>query len=92
MRLIDADYLYELLDEGFDIDLNELPETKAELLRMIEDAPTVDPIPHGHFGHIQFGVGTCSVCGRSCMDAYKWEYCPHCGAKIDEKFLAGEKF
>lgn len=40
-RLIDADELYELLDGGYDIDLDELPETKRELLRMIAEAPTI---------------------------------------------------
>ena len=45
MRLIDADELYDLLDGGYDIDLDELPETKAELLRMIDDQETVDAVP-----------------------------------------------
>ncbi len=40
-RLIDADELYGLLDGGYDIDLDELPETKRELLRMIVEAPTI---------------------------------------------------
>ena len=44
MRLIDVDYLYELLDERFNIDLDGmLPGTAAELLRMITDVPAVDP-------------------------------------------------
>lgn len=45
MRLIDADALYELLDGGYDIDLDELPETKAELLRMIDQEETIDAVP-----------------------------------------------
>ena len=45
MRLIDADALYELLDNGFDVDIDELPETKAALLKMIEQQPTVQPEP-----------------------------------------------
>lgn len=39
-RLIDADAFYELLDGGYDLDFDEVPETKRELLRMITDAPT----------------------------------------------------
>ncbi|MBQ6679580.1 MAG: DUF551 domain-containing protein [Lachnospiraceae bacterium] len=42
MRLIDADDLYELIDGGYDLDFSELPETKRELLRMIDDQPTID--------------------------------------------------
>lgn len=45
MRLIDADALRELLDGGYDIDLDELPETKTELLRMIDYQETVDAEP-----------------------------------------------
>ena len=40
-RLIDADALYELIDGGYDLDFDEVPETKRELLRMITDAPTI---------------------------------------------------
>ena len=40
-RLIDADAFYEVLDGGYDLDFDELPETKRELLRMITDAPTI---------------------------------------------------
>lgn len=40
-RLIDADAFYKLIDGGYDLDFDEVPETKQELLRMIIDAPTV---------------------------------------------------
>ena len=40
-RLVDADAFYELLDGGYDLDFDEVPETKRELLRMIDDAPTI---------------------------------------------------
>ena len=36
MRLIDADALKELIDGGYDIDFSEVPETKRELLNMID--------------------------------------------------------
>ena len=42
-RLIDADVLYETLDGGFDVDMGELPETKAALLEMIASAETIIP-------------------------------------------------
>ena len=45
MRIIDADYLYDLIDGGFDIDFDETPETKRELLRMVKEAPTIDAVP-----------------------------------------------
>lgn len=42
-RLIDADALYELLYGGYDLDFDELPETKAALLDMINGQPTIEP-------------------------------------------------
>ena len=41
MRLIDADALKELIESGDDLNFDDVPETKAELLRMIDDSPTV---------------------------------------------------
>ena len=40
-RLIDADELYNLIDGGYDLDFDEDPETKRELLRMINERETV---------------------------------------------------
>lgn len=44
MRLIDADALRELIDGGYDLDFSELPETKRELLNMIDYQPTIDTL------------------------------------------------
>lgn len=44
MRLIDGDDLYELVDGGFDLDFDEVPETKAELLEMISKQETIDAV------------------------------------------------
>lgn len=46
-RLIDAADLYAVLDGGFDVDLDELPETKAAILSMIQSAETVVPAEGG---------------------------------------------
>lgn len=43
MRLIDADAFRELIDGGYDLNFDDVPNTKKELLRMIDDAPTVSP-------------------------------------------------
>ena len=47
MRLIDADSLHELIDYGFDLNFDEVPETKRELLRMVDEQPTIKP-PTGY--------------------------------------------
>ena len=45
MRLIDGNALIELINGGYDLDFDEVPETKRELLRMIMEQPTVDAVP-----------------------------------------------
>ena len=42
-RLIEADELYDTLDGGYDLDFDEVPETKAELLAMIKRQVTIIP-------------------------------------------------
>jgi len=44
-RLIDGDALVELINGGYDLDFDEVPETKRELIRMIMEQPTVDAVP-----------------------------------------------
>lgn len=46
-RLIDGTDLYAVLDGGFDVDLDELPETKAAILSMIQSAETIVPAEGG---------------------------------------------
>lgn len=43
-RYIDADALKELIDGGFDIDFDEVPETKNALLHMIDYQETADMV------------------------------------------------
>ena len=70
MRLIDADALYELLDGGYDLDFDEVPETKRELLRMISVQPTIEErkkgkwLPHPNKEFREWDV--CSSCGIGC--------------------------
>ena len=40
-RLVDGTDLYAVLDGGFDVDLDDLPETKDALLCMIQAAETI---------------------------------------------------
>lgn len=75
MRLIDADELAPLVK------------------RLIEMAPTVEPVKHGRWIiDTKFGADVmsgeqmviCSVCGRGIFWG-KQNYCPHCGARMDEE-------
>lgn len=66
---------------------------------VIREMPTVDaePIRHGHWIPLYphdapiTNLYKCSVCGlgyedddTDCEVYYPWNYCPHCGAKMNE--------
>lgn len=55
-----------------------------------KNLPTVDaePVRHGHWGVIAVGINfntdrLCSHCKKEIKSNY-WNYCPNCGAKMDE--------
>lgn len=54
--------------------------------REIMEAPTVDPIKRGHWIQVDKNFSypvKCSICGEE--DWYGvFNYCPNCGAKMDE--------
>ena len=66
---------------------------RAEMLKIIDNAPTIDaePVRHGRWGETQVigydGIHPvygkpCSKCGYE-TELYKPNYCPNCGAKMD---------
>lgn len=60
--------------------LIDADELEAMVKRLIELMPTVDPVKHGRW------MGTvCSACGESFSEYYDCNYCPNCGAKMDEE-------
>ena len=84
-RLIDADELYQSIRTDIMGGLN--------YAHFIEIAPTVDAVPvvHGHWVEIaiskllyHISFLRCSVCGRSIAKVADMNYCPFCGAKMDD--------
>ena len=85
MRLIDADKLMQMI-----------PTEEYNARMAITYAPTVDaePVRHGRWLSYEFATNNrwrkCSVCGTAdeYINEYGTEairnYCPFCGAKIDE--------
>lgn len=73
---------------------NEGVETANNILKtvqVIEKMPAVDaaPVVHGRWIERPFLLGTTHVCSR-CNDYYGmphgiFNYCPNCGAKMDEE-------
>ena len=90
MRLIDADKLIALLNKKYGGDEN-INESVLYLVGAISGASTVDAesVRHGHWV-IERGetVMHCNSCGWA-YEYYggleeEWNFCPHCGAKMDE--------
>lgn len=95
MRLIDADKLRKDVLDLPDC-YNGFSDTydKARILDLVDEQPTVDPIKHGHWIEVQrihekdhTAICECSLCGDTVWvyDGQRaWNYCPTCGAKMDE--------
>lgn len=94
-RLTDADALIAFMRKGWRV----FPSSKLQHtcdITDIENAPTVDaePVRHGHWTNISISVtgsssAECSLCGTVVHDTFadtnRINYCPHCGAKMDEE-------
>lgn len=92
-RLVDADTLKVQID-GLDSIFGH-EDLKAGLiiggaLNAVDSAPTVDAVPvaRGHWMPYYRDILQCSNCKITTSvpymgGHYKYDYCPHCGAKMD---------
>lgn len=58
------------------------------VLEYAENLPAADvaPVIHAHWiRYPDCGVTKCSNCGWSIEECWDSDYCPHCGAQMDEK-------
>ncbi len=84
MTYIKKESLYDLL-----ADLEAVyPDAAKEFRWAVSEMPALDVEPVRRGKWVQFGSETgwgiafeCSACGRS--EAYKSDYCPNCGAKME---------
>lgn len=75
----------KLIDEGYVYD--EIFESNAEILRIIDAQPTADvaEVKHGKWIKDR-NCYTCSECGFYYFaNNSKANYCPNCGAKMDKE-------
>lgn len=90
---IEKDDFYDVIDGGFDLNFDELPESKAALLEMIRnfDPADVKPVVRGEWieGEYVGEVGDeikwhCSSCGFAVLsdEHPAWRFCPDCGADM----------
>jgi len=85
MRLIDADEVIKAVNDLMMVD-------KTVMGFVLMNAPTVDAVPvvHGRWNCSDdaYENAVCSVCGWDTVEPWvhikEWfEFCPHCGAKMD---------
>lgn len=62
----------------------------AYVCEAIDEAPTIDAVPvkHGRWvwnDYGGFGNYHCSECGNICICNGDYDYCPNCGARMDEE-------
>lgn len=93
-RFIDANNLIEEIREERCYNCRNFKDMKcdycgtADYIYMIEDMPAADVAPVVHGRWIRYpdcGVTKCSNCGWSIEECWDSDYCPHCGAQMDEK-------
>lgn len=96
MRLIDADALFPDANDqmGKPVLAHDKWGTSLSQLRAyISKQLTVDPVKHGHWTNAGvnnecFWLMQCSVCrglASQVAEHFVYEFCPHCGAKMDEE-------
>lgn len=99
MRLIDADALAKFIDYGHLNNPDEKLFSENDIREMIDMMPVFNVVldfqaetpKHGHWVNNGFEPVRCSVCGITvdAINGIPWaiksfNYCPHCGAKMDE--------
>jgi len=83
MRLIDAEPLYDKLEDYYKSSCGKAHEMARNCLDAVCDMPTVDaaPVKHGHWEDVGSLSCRCSECG--CKNDRETMFCPNCGAKMD---------
>ena len=96
-RYIDADALIssvlkKAIDDAF---LNGNTDMHRLLIQVIAHQPTIDaePVRHGkwikadsqQYFRKHYPAFTCSECGQRKDSQKTWNYCPECGARMDEE-------
>ena len=95
MRLIDADEYLNKMCNNCELRIERLCKTPSDekgcFANEINNIPTVEaePVKHGHWETIKNAYGEIegfihAECGRTSNS--KDNYCPNCGAKMDEEY------
>lgn len=93
MRLIDADAVYKRVQECYEPFPGAQPLLYV-LMKILDEEQTVDPVVHARWINHKHPDGSsllvCSHCGFE--DESPYNFCPACGAKMDEDKPFGAKW
>lgn len=82
-RLINA---YACMEQMKNMSVEYDAKTVQRCIEIVSNAPTIDAelVRHGKWKDIRCGIGTCSECGNRYGSVDVMNYCPACGARMDE--------
>lgn len=87
MRLIDADEVKHTFCDNCRLHVDIDCADDCEILKMIDEQPTIEaePVVHGKWDRLgdRFTTYICSACEN--MASFRFDYCPNCGARMDEE-------
>jgi hypothetical protein len=89
MRLIDADKLKDVINADINrcylLGIGSVGPL-SHVLDQIDAQPTVDaaPIVHSRWKNNDGVYDTCMACGEEIYQAMEMNYCPICGAKLED--------
>lgn len=98
MRLIDAEYLIDCIDTVQEMalaiggKLEAIEPVNEGFISLVNSQPTIEaePVRHGNWiKYYETDNGRCLRCSKCLMvfwvgDGREGNYCPNCGAKMDE--------
>lgn len=89
MRLIDADKEIAEMDRLYPCLVDEADKQSVRYAKLVlEGADTIDAEPVRHGRWIEYSDNTglfyCNLCGYIYAKILSHDYCPNCGAKMDE--------
>lgn len=93
MKLIDADALIKWLNDTYCDTSKRLWNYNhhvmaMDMIEIIENYPTIEERKHGYWigkPIAGYSMVRCSVCSAFANNIERWNYCPICGAKMDEE-------
>lgn len=93
MKLIDADALIKWLNDTYCDTSKRLWNYNhhvmaMDMIEIIKNYPTIEEHKHGHWigkPIAGYSMVRCSVCSAFANNIERWNYCPICGAKMDEE-------